>query len=84
VTMKISDSAKLMAGCVLAAALVGCSTPEEKAAYATRDAARADLKIKEERLKMIDQYKACVSDAGGDAQKAEACDSILKAIEALK
>ena len=82
--MKIGHSANLVAGCVLATALVGCSTPEEKAAYATRDAARADLKIKEERLKMIDQYKACVKDAGGYAQNTEACDGILKAIEALK
>jgi hypothetical protein len=33
---------------------------------------------------MIEQYKKCLKDAGNDAVKAESCDSVLKAIEALK
>jgi hypothetical protein len=37
-----------------------------------------------ERLELVDKYKTCVKDASDDAQKIEACDSHLKAAEALK
>lgn len=69
---------------LMAASLAGCATPQEKAADAQRKASQAELKIKEERLRMIDEYKKCISDAGNDSMKAQSCDRILKAIEALK
>lgn len=66
------------------AALVGCATPQEKAAKAQERAYKAEAEIKEERLALIEQYKKCVADAGNDNARREACDSYLKAIEALK
>ncbi len=65
-------------------ALTACSSPEKKAAQAAERSATAQAKVSEERLKMVDQYKACVSQAEEDAAKVEACDHILKAIESLK
>lgn len=57
--------------------LVGCSTPEERAYEAQEDVHR-------ERLELVEEYKACLKDAGDDQQKAESCDQYLKAAEALK
>ena len=65
-------------------ALAACSTPQEKAAKAQEKSAKADLEIKNQRLKLLDDYKACVEDAGEDRAKLETCDQTLKAIEALK
>ena len=76
--------ATLLVAAVVALSIVGCQSPQEKAANAQAAASRADLKIKEQRLKMIDDYKKCISAAGDDAMKADNCDRILKAIEALK
>jgi hypothetical protein len=69
---------------LIAILLAGCASPQDKAANAQRQASQADVKIKQERLKMIDEYKKCISDAGDDSMKADNCDRILKAIEALK
>ncbi len=58
--------------------LIGaCQAPE-------RRANRAQTKISEERLKLVDEYKKCVKQAGEDKEKVEACDSYLKAAESLK
>ena len=64
--------------------LAACASPQEKAAKAQEKSAKADLQIKNERLKLLDEYKACVEDAGEDRAKLESCDQTLKAIEALK
>lgn len=69
---------------LIGAALAGCASPQDKAANAQRQASQAELKIKQERLKMLDEYKKCLADAGDDKTKADGCDRILKAIEALK
>ena len=69
---------------LISASLAGCASPQDKAADAQRRASQADLKIKEERLKMIDEYKKCLADAGNDSRKAEGCERILKAVDALK
>ena len=69
---------------VISASLAGCASPQDKAANAQKQASQADLKIKQERLRMIDEYKKCLADAGDDAIKADNCDRILRAIEALK
>ena len=54
-----------------------CQAPE-------RREQRAKTKISEERLKLVDEYKKCVKQAGEDKAKVEACDSYLKAAESLK
>jgi hypothetical protein len=38
----------------------------------------------ERRLEFVDQYKACIDDAGGDNTKVEACDTYLRAAAALR
>ena len=70
---------------VLAAAvgaLAACASPQEKAAKAHEESAKADLETRNERLKLLDEYKACVADADEDRGKLEACDQTLKAIDA--
>ena len=56
---------------------LACSSPQDKA-Y------KAQEKVHKERLKLVEQYKKCLKEAGEDKQKIEACDQYLKAAEALK
>jgi len=60
-----------------ALAMVACSSPQERA-Y------EAQEQVHEERLKLIDDFRDCMADAGDDKVKAETCDQYLKAAEALK
>ena len=64
--------------------LTACSTPQERAAEAQAGASKAQEQVAKRRLQLVDQYQACVKDAAGNQQKAAACDSLLKAAEALK
>jgi len=64
--------------------LAACTSPQERAADAQADAFAAQEDIAKRRLELVDKYQKCVNDAGGDQQKAAACDSYLKASEALK
>lgn len=66
------------------AVLAACSTPQERAAEAQEGAYKAQGKVSQERLKLVDKYQACVKDAADNQQKAAACESYLKAAEALK
>jgi outer membrane biogenesis lipoprotein LolB len=65
-------------------ALAACSTPEERAAKAQQGAAEAQEEVARERLDLVAKYQDCVEEAAGDNQKIEACDSYLKAAEALQ
>jgi hypothetical protein len=56
---------------------LGCASPQDKA-Y------KAQGKVHKERLKLVDEYKKCLQKAGDDKTAIEACDSYLKAAEALK
>jgi hypothetical protein len=56
---------------------LACSSPENRA-Y------RAQEKMHTERLRLVDEYKKCLKEAGNDKEKVEACDQYLKAAEALK
>jgi hypothetical protein len=70
---------------VFVAILIGaCGNPEKKAHKASAKASEAEVKVHEERLELVEQYKECVEKAGEDKAKVEACDSYLKAAEALK
>lgn len=69
---------------VVVGLMSGCSDPHEDAAEAQERSYEAQTKVSEERIKLVDQYKVCVTEAAGDNQKVEACDSYLKAAESLK
>ena len=71
---------------VLGLAVAACSspTPEERAARAKESSFKAQESIARERLNLVDQYRDCVIEAEEDLMKIEACDTYLKAAEALK
>jgi len=71
---------------VLIAAVSACSgaTPEERAARAKESSFKAQESIARERLKLVDQYRDCVIAADEDLMKIEACDTYLKAADALQ
>jgi len=64
--------------------LAACSTPQDKAADAQAAASKAQEQIAKQRLDLIAKYQKCMTDAAGNEQKAAACDSYLKAADALK
>ena len=66
------------------ALLTACSSPQERAAEAQEGAYKAQEDVAKRRLQLVDQYQSCVKDAAGNQQKAAACDSLLRAAEALK
>ena len=78
------DCVKLLGAATLIGLLAACSTPQERAADAQAAESKAQENIANERLKLVAKYQACIKDAGNDQQKAAACDSYLKASEALK
>lgn len=78
------DFVKLLGVPALIGLLAACTTPQERAADAQAGAYEAQEGVAKQRLKLVDQYQACVKDAGGNQQKAAACESYLKAAEALK
>ncbi len=57
--------------------LIGCATPEERAA-------EADAAFKEERLIILEKYQECVDKSMGDKEKLAACEHYLKALAAMK
>ena len=47
--------------------------------------AEGEMKSKSEvRMKILEQYKTCISKASGDASKVEECESLLKAADKVK
>lgn len=75
---------KLAGLAALVAILGACSSPQERAAEAQEDAYKAQENVAKKRLQLVDQYQSCIKGAAGNQQKAAACDSYLKAAEALK
>ncbi len=69
---------------VIAMLVASCGSSQRRAAKADRKASQAQESVSKERLKLVDQYKACVSEAGDDQQKVGACETHLKAAEALQ
>ena len=60
---------------------IGCGSSVERA---QKDSYKAQENVANERLKLVEDYRQCIEKAGEDQQKVEACDSYLKAAEALK
>ncbi len=56
---------------------LGCASSQDKA-Y------KAQEKVHNERLELVEKYQQCLKEAGDDKVKAEACEQYLKAAEALK
>jgi hypothetical protein len=77
------DFVKLLGAATLIGLLTACASPQDRAAEAQEDAAKAQENIAKERLELVGKYQACIKDAGADQQKAAACDSFLKAAQAL-
>jgi uncharacterized lipoprotein YajG len=75
---------KILGVATLIALLAGCSSPQDKAAQAQQGSYEAQERVAKERLNLVTKYQQCVKDAGDNQQKAAACDSYLKAADALK
>lgn len=68
---------QLICAIAVASLVAGCSSGERK-----RN--KAEAEVNRERIDLVDDYKKCVEDADADPAKVEACDTYLKAAEALK
>ncbi len=75
---------KLASVAALVGLMAACSSPQDRAAKAQQGAYQAQEKVANERLELVNKYQACVKEAGSNHQKVEACDSYLRAAEALK
>jgi hypothetical protein len=74
-----------MLACSGSFALVSaCGSAERDAARAQERAYEAQERVAEQRLELVEKYQDCVEDAGGNQAKAAACESYLKAADALK
>jgi ribulose kinase len=70
-------------GAVMVGVLGACSNAHEDAARAQEKVHEANEQAAKERLALVEKYQECVKDAKNDKQKVEACDTYLKAAEAL-
>ena len=77
------DFLKVLSMATLIGLLAGCASSQEKAADAQAAAAKAQEQIAKQRLDLVAKYQACVKNAGADQEKVAACDSYLKAAQAL-
>ncbi len=75
---------QILTSAVLMALLTACSTPQEDASKAQKHAFEAQENVAKERLELVDKYQTCVKESAGDNLKIEACDSYLRAAEALR
>ena len=71
--------------CVTLAGLMGaCTSPQDRAAKAQESSYKAHEEVAKERLELVDKYQQCVKRADDNRRKVEACDSYLRAAQALK
>jgi len=75
---------KILGVAAFIALVAGCSSPQDKAAKAQQGSYEEQQRVSKQRLDLVSKYQQCVKDAGDNQQKAAACDSYLKAAEALK
>ncbi len=62
----------------------GCGSSARQADRAQERAYEAQERITEQRLELVEKYQDCVEDADGNQTKVTACESYLKAADALK
>ena len=75
---------RLLTAAAVMGLLAACSSPQEDAARAQEGAFEAQEKVAKQRLEVVEKSQACVDEAAGDQLKVDACDSYLKAAEAMK
>ncbi len=75
---------RLLTAAAVIGLLAACSSPQEDAAKAQEGAYSAQEKVAQQRLELVEKYRNCVDEAAGEQLKIDACDSYLKAAEALK
>ena len=75
---------RLLTAAAVMGLLAACSSPQKDAARAQEGAFEAQERVAKERLELVEKYQTCVDEAAGDQLKIDACDSYLKAAEALK
>ncbi len=75
-------ASKLFLIVLVALALSACGG--SGAVRAQKRAYKAQENVAKERLELVDRYQACLKRADADSLKYEACDSYLRAAEALK
>lgn len=75
----------------LVALFSGCSSSDrqadraqERAFEAQERAFEAQEGVAQQRLNLVEKYQKCVGSSGGDPMKAAACESYLKAADALR
>lgn len=66
---------------LLAVFAISCTSSTEKA---QKRSFEAQEDVAKERLKMVEEYNKCIEESGNDKNKIDACDSFLKAAEALR
>ncbi len=64
--------------------LTACSNPQKDAARAQERSYGAQEDVARQGLELVEKYQECVKDAVVYTLKIEACDSYLRAAEALK
>ncbi len=74
----------ILIGIVSMGLLAACSNPQKDAARAEVRSYEAQEEVVRQRLDLVDKYQQCVKNAADDALNVEACDSYLRAAEALK
>lgn len=75
---------KVMLIVLVTGSLAACGGASRSASRAQAKSYKATESVAQERLRLVDEYQKCVKKAGSDSLKVEACDSYLKAAEALK
>jgi len=64
--------------------LAACSSAHDDAAEAQKNAFEAQEEVAKQRLELIEKYQACIEESDGNTEQIGACESYLKAAEALK
>lgn len=75
---------KVMLVVLVTGSLAACGGASRSASRAQAKSYKATESVSKERLRLVDEYRVCVKKAGNDSIKVEACDSYLKAADALK
>ena len=80
--MTMTKSIQCLLAVAAVAGLAACTSAQDKSYKAQEKSYKAEGKMKEERLKLLDQYKKCTAKNPG--QEEEVCGHLLRAIESTK
>ena len=74
---------KMLCVATLMGLMAACSSPQDRAAKAQESSYKAQEEVAKERLELVEKYQQCAKRAAGNREKLEACDTYLRAAEAL-